>query len=354
MKDALGDIEMEKQLFGTTKDGTEIYLYTLENSNGMKAQVMNFGANLVRLFVPDANGNIADVTLGYDKLEDYYGNIANFGAVIGPNANRIAGAAFELDGVRYELHANDGPNNLHSHLEKGFHKKVWEVAEGDNSVTFTVESPDGEMGFPGNKKMSVTYTVTVDNELKIVYNAESDKNTIINPTHHAYFNLAGHGAGSIENHILWIKASHYTPVVSGAIPTGEIAPVADTVMDFTIPKRIGDGIHADDEQLKLTSGYDHNWVLDDWNTEVQHIATVQEPVSGRIMKVYTDLPGVQFYAGNYIGAEIGKGGIQYAARGGFCLETQYFPNTANESSFPSAIYGPDRVFHSTTIYKFES
>ncbi|MBQ8592056.1 MAG: galactose mutarotase [Lachnospiraceae bacterium] len=344
---------MEKQLFGTTADGKDIYLYTVENSKGMKAQVMNFGANLVNLFVPDKNGNVADVTLGYDQLEKYYTNGSNFGAVIGPNANRIAGAAFELDGVRYELTANDGENNLHSHAEKGFQKKVWAVTEGDNSVTFTVESPDGEMGFPGNKKMSVTYTVTEENELKIVYDAESDKNTIINPTHHAYFNLAGHDAGSSEDHILWMKASHYTPVVKGAIPTGEIAPVAGTVMDFTTPKRMGDDINADFEQLVLTGGYDHNWVVDDWNGEVQLIATAEDPVSGRKMSVYTDMPGVQLYAGNFIGEETGKGGAQYRDRSGLCLETQYYPNTANTPSFPSAVYGPDRALHSTTIYKFE-
>ena len=190
--------------------------------------------------------------------------------------------------------------------------------------------------------------------MKIVYFAESDKNTIINPTHHAYFNLAGHGAGSIENHILWIKANHYTPVVKGTIPTGEITSVAGTAMDFTSPKRIGEDMHSDFEQLQLTNGYDHNWVLDDWNGEVQLIATAEEPVSGRKMSVYTDLPGVQFYAGNYIGAENGKAGAKYFTNGGFCLETQYYPNTANEPSFPSAVYGPDRQYHSTTIYKFES
>lgn len=345
---------MEKQLFGTSRDGKDIYLYTLENGKGMKAQIMNFGATLVNLFVPDKDGNIADVVLGYDKLEDYYSNSSNFGVVVGPNANRIAGAAFELEGNRYELEVNDGVNNLHSHTQKGFQKKIWNVTEGGNSVMFTVGSSDGEMGFPGNKKMSVTYEVTENNELKIIYTAQSDKNTILNPTNHAYFNLAGHNAGSSEDHIIWIKASHYTPVVAGAIPTGEIAPVADTVMDFTTPKRMGDDIDADFEQLKLTGGYDHNWVVDDWNQEVQLIATVQEPVSGRKMSVYTDLPGVQFYAGNFIGEDIGKGGAQYHNRSGLCLETQHYPNTANEPLFPSAVYGPDREFYSTTIYKFET
>lgn len=344
---------MEKQLFGTAKDGTDIYLYTLANKNGMKAQVMNFGAILVNLFVPDKNGNIADVNLGYDTLEAYYTNGSNFGATIGPNANRIAGAAFELHGVWYELDANDGVNNLHSHADKGFHKKIWDVTEGDNSITFSTESPDGEMGFPGNKKVSVTYTLTEENELKITYHATSDKDTILNLTNHSYFNLAGHGSGSNGAHLVWMKASHYTPVVAGAIPTGEIAPVAGTPMDFTSPRRIGDDVDADFEQLTLTGGYDHNWVVDDWNGEVQLIATVTEPTSGRKMSVYTDLPGVQFYVGNFMAPETGKGGAQYDYRGGFCPETQYFPNTANEPSFPSAVYGPDRAYESTTIYKFE-
>lgn len=345
---------MEKQLFGTTRDGKDIYLYTLANSKGMKAQVMNFGAILVTLYVPDKNGNTADITLGYDKLEDYYVNRSSFGAIIGPNANRIAGAAFTLNGIRYELDANDGVNNLHSHADKGFQKKVWDVTEGDNSITFTAESPDGEMGFPGNKKMSVTYEVTENNELTIVYDARSDQATILNPTNHAYFNLAGHDAGSSENHIIWIKASHYTPVAAGAIPTGEIAPVQGTVMDFTTPRRMGDDIDADFEQLKLTGGYDHNWVVDGWTGETQLIATVQEPVSGRKMSVYTDLPGVQLYAGNFIGEDMGKGGARYHNRSGLCLETQHYPNTANEPSFPSAVYGPDRELHSTTIYQFET
>lgn len=345
---------MEKQLFGTSRDGKNIYLYTLMNTKGMKAQVMNFGANLVSLFVPDKNGNVTDVTLGYDKLEDYYTNSNNFGAIIGPNANRIADAAFELHGVRYELDANDGVNNLHSHADKGFQKKIWAVTEGNNSITFSVESSDGEMGFPGNKKVSVTYTLTEDNELKLTYHGTSDKDTILNLTNHAYFNLAGHDAGSNADHVVWIKASHYTPVVAGAIPTGEIAPVAGTPMDFTSPRRIGDDIDADFEQLRLTSGYDHNWVIDDWSGSLQLIATVTEPTSGRRMSVYTDLPGVQLYAANFMAPETAKGGAHYDRRGGLCLETQYFPNTANEPSFPSAVYGPDREYNTTTIYKFEA
>lgn len=344
---------MEKTLFGTTTNGEIIYLYSLENKKGMKAQVINYGAILVSLFVPDKNGKLDDVVLGYDKLEDYYINRANFGATIGPSANRIANASFELEGVTYKLDANDGPNNLHSHADLGYHKKVWEVTEGENSITFTLEAPEGEMGFPGNKKITVTYTLSEDNELAIHYHGTSDKNTIINMTNHTYFNLAGHGAGEIYDHILTLKASNYTPVVAGAIPTGEVAAVAGTPMDFTKPRRIGDDIDADFEQLKLTGGYDHNWVLDGEEGTLRHIATVEEQGTGRVMKTYTDLPGVQFYAGNFMMEETGKGDVAYNRRYGLCLETQYYPDTANQPSFPSAVFGPERVYDTTTVYKFE-
>lgn len=346
-------MKSERMLFGTMEDGTQIYLYSLENSKGMKAQVINYGAILVRLFVPDKNGKMEDIVLGYDSLEDYYVNGANFGATIGPNANRIANAEFTLNGEKYQLSANDGTNNLHSDTDIGYHKKVWDAEEGSESITFTLESPDKELGFPGSKKIEVTYTLTEDNELKIHYHATSDKETIINMTNHSYFNLAGHGAGEIYDHILTLNAASYTPIVEGAIPTGEIAPVAGTPMDFTRPKRIGDEIDADFEQLKFTGGYDHNWVLSGEAGTLRHIATLEEPVSGRIMKTYTDLPGVQFYAGNFMETDTGKGGASYNRRYGMCLETQYYPNTANEPSFPSAVFGPVREYDTTTVYRFE-
>lgn len=340
--------------FGETKDGKVINLYSLENKNGMQAQIINYGAILQSLCVPDKNGNFADVVLGYGELESYFVNAPNHGATIGPNANRIAGASFVLEGLTYNLDVNDGPNNLHSHANLGYHKKVWDVAEAtQTSITLALETKDGELGFPGNKKITVTYTLTEDNELRIHYHATSDKNTIINMTNHTYFNLAGHGAGEICNHVLTINAGNYTPVVEGAIPTGEIAPVAGTPMDFTSPRRIGDRIDDDFEQLRLTGGYDHNWVLDGEEGVLRHIATVEEPASGRIMKTYTDLPGVQFYAGNFMTKDTGKGGIAYNRRYGLCLETQYYPDTANEPSFPSAVFGPDREYDTTTIYKFE-
>lgn len=341
-----------KELFGTTKNGESIYRYFISNSKGMQAGVINYGAILVNLMVPDKDGNIADVVLGYDKLEDYFANGSFFGATIGPNANRIGGAKFEIDGQTYQLDVNDGPNNLHSHMELGYHKMVWDAEEGEDFVTFTLKDEDGYMGFPGNKTFSVTYTVTEDNELKLHYVGDSDKKTIMNLTNHTYFNLAGHDAGSVLGHKLQLLCSGYTPVVMGAIPTGEIAAVAGTPFDFLAGKKIGDEIEADEEQLKLVQGYDHNWVIDDVDGTLKEFATVTEETTGRVMKVFTDLPGVQFYAGNCINDTVGKGGVTYTKRTGFCLETQFYPDTANKPQFPSAVFGPDRKYETVTVYQF--
>lgn len=342
----------KKELFGKTKSGREIYRYWLKNSKGMKAGVINYGAILVNLFVPDEVGNVADVVLGFDTLEKYFDNGCFFGATIGPNANRVGKAAFVLDGNSYQLDANDGENNLHSHRELGYHKRIWEASEGESSVQFFLEDEDGNMGFPGNKKIRVTYTLTEDNALEIHYEAESDKNTIINMTNHTYFNLAGHNKGKIYDHVLELRASSYTPVLSGSIPTGEIASVAGTPFDFTKAKKIGKEIDNDDEQLKITGGYDHNWVIDGEDGALKEFAVLTDPVSGRCLKAYTDLPGVQFYAGNFIDQQVGKENAEYGARSALCLETQYFPDTANQPDFPSAVFGPEKKYRSTTIYKF--
>lgn len=343
-----------KETFGMTLDGRQINRYYISNSRGLKAGVINYGAILVNLFVPDKQGETADIVLGYDTLEPYFTNSSFFGATVGPNANRIGGAAFTLSGKRYQLDVNDGENNLHSHAELGYHKRVWDVEEGTDSVTFFIEDKDGSMGFPGNKKVSVTYTVTEDNELQIHYQAESDKDTIINMTNHTYFNLEGHGAGTIHNHKLQLLASGYTPVVAGAIPTGEIASVKGTPFDFMEEKKIGEDIDNDHEQLKLVQGYDHNWVIDGADGSLREFATVTEENSGRVIKAYTDLPGVQFYAGNCIGETTGKEGIVYGPRSGMCLETQYYPDTANKPEFPSAVFGPGRKYDTVTVYKFLS
>lgn len=346
-------MSMVKELFGTARDGKDVYAFTLENANGMKARIINFGAVLVNLYVPDKNGNLADVVLGYDKLEDYYGNASFIGVTIGPSANRVGNASFQIHGKTYQLDVNDGPNNLHSNKELGYHKRVWDVeAADDNSVTFSIEAPDGDMGFPGNKKISMTYTLSDDNGIKLAYHGTSDADTLINMTNHTYFNLSGHQAGSIEDHILTIHASRYTPVIPGAIPTGELAPVAGTPMDFTNPKPIGQDIREDFEQLKLGLGYDHNFVIDGADGTLREIAVVEDPKSGRKIKAFSNLPGVQFYAGNCIGEEKGKDGVLYGPRMGMCLETQYFPDSINKPEFPSVVFGPDRDYNAETVYQF--
>ena len=345
-------MQIVKEKFGTTKCGKDVYAYTLSNAGGMQAKIINFGANLISLLVPDQNGNLEDVVLGYDKLEDYYGNGSFFGATVGPSANRIAGACFEIDGQRYQIDANDGENNLHSHIQEGYHKRVWDVTETENGLVLSLEGKDGEMGFPGNKKVTVTFSLSDDNALKLSYHVTADANTIVNMTNHTYFNLAGHKSGRIEDHLLKINASHYTPVVPGAIPTGKIAPVEGTPMDFTKKKPIGQDINVDCEQLKIGQGYDHNFVIDGADGTLREIAEAEDPKSGRKMKVFTDLPGVQFYAGNCIAEETGKENTAYGPRKGFCLETQFYPDNIHHPNFPQAVFGPGKDYDSVTIYQF--
>lgn len=345
-------MSIKTESFGKTKEGAEITKYWIENGKGMKASVINYGAILVNLLVPNAAGEVADVVLGYDALEPYFENGSFFGATVGPNANRTANATFCVDGTEYKLDVNDGKNNLHSHFEQGYHKRVFDATTEDNSVIFSLKDEDGNMGFPGNKEVKVIYTLTEDNELKISYDITTDKKTVINMTNHTYFNLKGHDKGIIHDHILTLNCSKYTPVVAGAIPTGELADVKGTPFDFTAPKEIGLEIGADEEQLKLVGGYDHNWVIDNADGTLREIATVTEKTSGRTMKVYTDLPGVQFYAGNAISPCTGKSGAEYGRRSGMCLETQYYPDHANHDNFPKGIYGPDKKYESVTVYKF--
>lgn len=338
--------------FGVTTDGTEVSLYTITNSKGFAAGITNFGAILVNLFVPDKTGKMADVVLGFDSVDGYLTNGDCFGATIGPSANRVDNAAFTIDGVTYQLIANDGTNNLHSDKANGYHKRIWNAQPQDNSVVFSIEDADGSLGFPGNKKVRVTYTVTEDNELKIEYHVTSDKRTLINMTNHSYFNLAGHNAGNIEGHRLYINAFHYTPVFERLIPTGDYKPVVGTPFDFRRMKPVGQDINADDIQLKYGQGYDHNFIIDGYNGSIQKVAAVEEPTSGRKMDVYTDQPGIQFYAGNCIAPQAGKEGAAYGKRSGLCLETQCFPDAINQSHFPDTVYGPDRPYKTTTIYKF--
>ncbi|MCM1112943.1 MAG: galactose mutarotase [Muribaculum sp.] len=346
-------ITVKTSPFGKSAEGRDILLYTMSNTKGMTASVMNLGAVLVELRVPDRQGRAEDIVLGFDSGETYYTNPSFFGAVIGPSANRIGGAAFTLDGVRYQLAVNDNENNLHSDYQKGYHVRLWDAEVREDGVAFSLEDADGSMGFPGGKKLQVVYTLDEENGLTLRYHGSSDKRTILNPTNHSYFNLEGHDAGSVEGHTLLIHADSYTPVAAGAIPTGEIAPVKGTPMDFTKEKVIGEEIDADVEQLKLTGGYDHNWVVRGADGSLRHIATVRAPHSGRVMKVYTTLPGVQFYAGNFIDEQTGKGGAVYNKRHGLCLETQYYPDSIHHDNFPSCVFGAGEDYESVTVYRFE-
>ena len=340
------------KFFGKSKEGKDITLYTITNAAGMQADVTDLGAILVNLFVPGKDGKKDDVVLGFATGEEYYDNASFFGATIGPSANRIGNAKFTIEGREYQLAVNDGPNNLHSDFEKGYHKRMWDAEILENGVRFSLEAPDGDMGFPGNLKISVTYTLTEDNAISLKYHGTTDRAALLNMTNHSYFNLAGHKAGNIEDHVLTIHASCYTPVVPGANPTGEIAPVAGTPMDFTKAKRIGDEILADFEQLKRTKGYDHNWVVDGADGTLREIAVVSEPTTGRVMTVLTDLPGVQFYAGNCITPVAGKDGAQYEVRSGLCLETQCYPDSINKANFPSVVYTPEKAYDTETVYRF--
>ena len=345
---------MQTAVYGKTKDGREVTLITLENKKGMKAGIINYGAVLVSLLVPDKNGNIDDVVLGYAGMEGYDTNSSFLGATVGRNANRIAGAKITIDGVEYQLDANDNGNNLHSSFPEGYHVKFWDYScnEEKNEVVLSYVSPHMDQGFPGELTISVTYRLSEDNELFIIYDGVSDKKTVVNLTNHSYFNLAGHASGDILQHKLWLHAKNFTPVVAGAIPTGEIAAVEGTPMDFTSFKEIGKEIDAPYEQLALTGGYDHNWVLDIEPGTIEKIAEVREESSGRVMEVYTDLPGVQFYAGNGINGFAGKDNAFYTKRSGLCLETQYFPNAANEPGFTSPVLKAGERYSTTTIYKF--
>lgn len=347
-------MSVTKELFGKTRDGQEVYSYTIENKNGMKACVMTFGAILKNLYVPDAKGKCEDVVLGYDKLWMYFKNGSCFGSTIGPIANRTDAGKFSIDKKKYQIPVNDRKiNNLHTDLDNGFHKRVWNATEGKNSVTFSLTKKDGDMGHPAKMDVSVTYTLTDKNELKIVYHSDCSKKTVVNMTNHSYFNLSGQKSSNIEDTYLTINASKFTPVRDDAIPTGEIADVKGTPMDFTKEKKIGKDIRKMDyPQLKICGGYDHNYVVDGWNGKLKKIAVARDAKSKRVMEVYTDLPGVQFYAGNFIGSNMGKEGYQNGKRKGFCLETQYYPDAVNHANFPQPVFGPANAYDTTTVYKF--
>ena len=346
-------MSVEKSFWGMTKDGKEVHKYFIANEQGANLEVIDYGAILVSVCVPDNTGLLRDVVLGYDRLEDYEENPNFFGATIGRSCNRIANGRFEINSVTYQMDQNENENNLHSG-KNGFEKRIWNVDEADGDhVVFSLLSPDGDEGFPGEFKISVTYTLTEENEVKIHYSGICDKDTVANMTNHSYFNLGGHDSGLVLDQILQINADSFTPVAdSKSIPTGEIAPVKGTPMDFTDEKPIGRDMEADFEQLVFTGGYDHNYVLNNRNGTVRLAAKAKCEESGIGLEVYTDTPGVQFYAGNFISGSAGKDGVSYEPRTGFCLETQYYPNSINEPGFPSPILKKGDRYETTTIYHF--
>lgn len=349
-------MKISRKAFGVTQNGEEANLYTISNDNGMQVAFTDYGANIVSILVPDAKKNLVDVALGFDNLIGYEENVPGFGSFIGRHANRIGDARFELGGKKYELDKNNGNNNLHGGFT-GYNKLMYESevyeAEDMISVEFTRLSPHMEQGFPGNLDLSVTYSLTENNELMIEYFAVSDRDTIVNLTNHSYFNLAGHDSGSVTDHKVWIKASKFTPVRQDLIPTGEYWEVAGTPMDFTKLKRIGQDIDADYEQLHFADGYDHNYVLDSNRGEVEKVAELIDENSRRRMEVFTDMPGMQFYTANFLRpVNHSKKGASYQKRGGVCFETQYFPNSCNQKEFPSCVLKAGKEYESTSIYKF--
>ena len=349
--------QIMKEAFGKTPDGKAIELYTLTNANGLKARIMTYGGIIVSLEVPDRDGKLGDITLGYDTLSGYIKETPYFGALVGRYGNRIGKGRFTLDGVEYRLATNNNENHLHGGV-KGLDKVVWDaegVKDADGvGVKLTYLSVDGEEGYPGNLTCTVVYTLTDKDELKISYRAQTDKATPINLTHHSYFNLAGQGTCDILDHELMLNADKFTPTDAGLIPTGEVCSVEGTPMDFRKPKKIGARINADYEPLKFGLGYDHNWVLNKpTEGQMSLAARVYEPSSGRVMEIFTTEPGIQFYAGNFLDGTItGKGGKVYEHRYGLCLETQHFPDSPNKPNFPSVILRPGQIYKHETIHKF--
>jgi len=346
-------MSVEKESFGRTPEGQEVTLYRLVNKNGLRADVIDYGAILVSLEVPDRAGQLGDIVLGFDDLEGYRTRSPFFGATAGRYANRIGSAKFTLDGKVYTLAANNGKNHLHGG-KKGFDKVMWRGrpfrrAEGVG-IIFKYLSKDGEEGYPGNLDCTVTYTLTDDNQLNISYRATTDKPTVLNLTNHSYYNLAGAGSGTVHQHELHLNADRFTPVDEGLIPTGELRSVKGTPMDFTQPKAIGARI----DQLPETKGYDHNYVLNKGGNDLTLAARVYEPTHGRVMEVFTREPGVQLYTGNYLKGLAGKGGQVYEQHHGFCLETQHFPDSPNKPQFPSVVLRPGEVYETETVHVFST
>jgi len=347
---------VNRQHYGTLPDGSEVICYQLKLPGGIALSVINYGMIITRLRIPDREGKVADVVLGFDTLEDYLEYNPYFGSIVGRFANRIAKGRFSLAGREYHLAANDGSNHLHGG-RRGFDRVLWKTGAFSSpegvGVSGEYLSPDGEEGYPGNLRVEVRYTLTPDRELRIEYTAVTDRRTIVNLSHHSYFNLEGHDQGSITGHELMINADQFTPVDEGLIPTGEILPVAATPMDFTRPKKIGRDIGQNHPQLQYGHGYDHNWVLNREGGGRVLAARVIAPRSGRILEVYTDQPGLQFYSGNFLDGSLeGKNGTRYRHRQGFCLEAQHFPDSPHHSHFPSTELEPGDTYRQVTVYRW--
>jgi aldose 1-epimerase len=353
-----GGTVAKKEVFGKTPDGKTVDLYTLTNSHGMEVRAMTYGGIIVSLRVPDKSGKVADVVLGFDKFDGYLDNKPYMGAIVGRYGNRIANAEFTLDGAKYTLAKNNGPNSLHGGL-KGFDKVVWDGESFQNAdgagVAFTYLSKDGEEGFPGNLKVKVTYTLTEKNEVIVDYHATTDKATPVNLTQHSYFNLSGEGNGDILRHEVRLNADKFTAVDDNLIPTGELRPVKGTPLDFDKSTAIGARISDNYQQLVIAKGYDHNFVIHRKGDGLELAARVKDPASGRVLEVLTTQPGVQFYTGNFLdGTVTGKQGHVYKQRYGFCLETQHYPDSPNHPEFPTSILQPGQTYESRTVFKFST
>lgn len=340
------------ETFGSTSK-EEAVLYTLTNENGMSASITNYGAALVKLNVPDKEGNLRDVVLGYDDVTGYEKGGGSFGAPVGRNANRIGGAVITIQDKTYELEKNDNGNNLHSGTNY-YNKRIWNVGgKTDSKIEFVLHSPDGDQGYPGTLDMHVTYELTEDNELRITYDAVPDQDTIINMTNHSYFNLDGHDSGNVLKELVTLDADYFTRADAQSIPTGELVDVTGTPMDFRIPRALGEAIDADYEAVRLGKGYDHNWVLKN-NGKFDKVAQAVSEKSGIVMEVWTDLPGMQMYTANFLDNEHGKNGAVYGIRDAVCFETQYFPDAVHHENFASPICKKGIPYHTVTSYKFET
>ncbi|WHM33158.1 aldose epimerase family protein [Streptomyces sp. BPPL-273] len=355
---ATGGRKPVKELFGRLTDGTKVYRWSLVNG-GTRMKVLSYGGVVQSLEIPDRRGRYANVSAGFSALDDYVASSPYFGALIGRYGNRIGRGRFTLDGKAYQLSVNDGEQSLHGGAQ-GFDKRVWDVepftAGSDVGLVLYYTSVDGEMGYPGTLRAKVTYTLTRRGEWRVDYEATTDKATVVNLTSHVYWNLAGEGSGTVENHELSIAASRYTPTDAGLIPTGELAGVAGTPFDFRRVKPVGRDIRDDHPQLVTAKGFDHNWALDKGVTErPEHVATLRDPASGRTLRIATDQPGLQFYSGNFLdGTLTGTGGALYRQGDALCLETQHFPDSPNQPSFPSTVLRPGETYRTSTVHSFDA